>query len=199
MDKDTQKSKFVGIALAFNDIFTDLGLGGDLIRPLDGSIIRYSAVRDYLDRFKFDDSVIVATAGFTKKTPRKISPTEREVSLANQLFKYCDQYNSRLPLAETLCWSTRSEIRIGIKTAIRRGFASKDEKDVTVVIASNLTHLIRIWLYAKIYTPKTWKFKLIRVKHRFSFWSHLLEIPKLIRDIDYSLRLRSRFLRSRSI
>ncbi len=187
--------KFVGIALALGDIYTNGG-SGKLIQPVDGAIARYIAVRDYLEEFSNDrNSLIICTAGYSKKHPRyaELLPDYRlgrVVSLAAQLFRYCSERGLRLPLAYPLCWSTRNELRIGIKTALK-SFATKDE-EVTVVIASNFTHLIRIWLYAKMYTPKNWKFKLVRARHQFTLMSHLMEIPKIIRDLDYALRVWSR-------
>lgn len=194
------KHKFIGISLALGDIYDDDGTG-KLIRPVDGAIARYELVRDYVEEFSDNrHSVIICTAGYSKGYPRCIEFLKngnlgRMASLSEQLFRYCSENGTRLPLAYSLCWSTRNEVRIGIKTALRC-FASREEL-VTVVIASNLTHLIRIWLYAKMYTPKGWNFKLIRVKHQFTLMSHLMEVPKFIRDFDYTLRVHSRLNRLR--
>lgn len=172
----------VGISLALGDLYNKAGLG-TLRIPIDGAVARFQAVRREV--MAHDDKfIIMCTAGYTKKEPLIPQPERRE-SLALQLSRYvrenCPEQIMGL-LALPICWSTVNEVRMGIKMTSRLKFAKRTD-DVTVVIASNLTHLVRIWIYAKLYTPRNWKFKLVRARHQFTLGSHLWEIPKLIRDI----------------
>lgn len=180
------------LAIALGDIYEDAGTG--LIRvPLDGSIARFWAVTDALP--KNAETLVICTAGYSKKEPRIPQP-ERQVSLAGQLKRYvgtCMPWWEKSLVAVPICWSTRNEVRIGIKYALRAreghpAFAQKDEQ-VTVVIASNLSHLLRILLYAMLYTPRTWRIKLVRARHHFSLRSHVMEPLKIGRDIWYIMRV----------
>lgn len=184
--------KYLAIALALGDKYEDAGRG--LIRvPLDGAIARFWAVTDALP--KDAKTLVICTAGYSKKEPRVPQP-ERQVSLAGQLKRYVDScmpWWEKSLVAVPRCWSTRNEVRIGIKYVLRAqdgrpAFAQRDEQ-VTVVIASNLSHLLRILLYAKLYVPRTWRIKLVRARHHFSLRSHVMEPLKICRDIWYIIRV----------
>ena len=187
--------KTVAISLAFGDIYRGAGTG-HLKQPLDAAVARFKAVTAGITCD--DNSLIVCTAGYSKKHPTVPQP-ERQVSLAEQLGRYVGEYETRWTsrlVAKPLCWSTRNEVRVGIKYAQRMAFASKNEEAI-VAIASNFTHLIRIWLYAILYTPKNWKIKMIWARHRFSLWAHLFEPPKIARDVIYIMRVLWRLRRSK--
>ncbi len=85
----------------------------------------------------------------------------------------------------------RNEVRLGLKVAQRL----IDEGEVKVVIASNLAHLFRIWMYTMLYTSKSWRVKLVRAHHRFLVMDHLGEVVKVVRDVLYILRVRRRLRR----
>lgn len=179
--------KTLAISLAFGDIYSNAGTG-QLNLPLDGSIARFEKVT--LDLPYDIHTLVVCTAGYTRKEPLVPQP-ERLISLAHQLEHYVqehvDCWHERL-LAQPLCWSTRNEVRVGIKLAQRFGFAVKEER-VDVVVASNLSHLFRIWMYAHLYKPRTWKLKLRWAHHNFSLLDHLMEPAKMTRDIVYIARV----------
>lgn len=180
--------KKIAIALALGDIYAQGGVG-ELKQPLDGACARFAAVTRGMTCD--NDSLVICTAGYSDTNPT-VPHDSRRLSLAGQLERYVREtgntYFLRLT-AKPLCWSTRNEVRLGIKIAQRRSFANKEEKDVQVVIASNLTHLFRIWLYLLLYTPKNWKIKLVWAHHHFSLMSHLLEPIKVIRDLVYIVRV----------
>lgn len=185
--------KFVGVSPALGDIYAQGGTG--LLRtPLDGGVARFKAITAVIPCNTL--SAIVCTAGYTKASPSVPQP-ERSMSLASQLNRYVHRYEgawvSRLG-TEALCWSTRNEVRVGIKYVQRLGFARKSN-DVTVVIASNLSHLVRVWMYAALYTPPQWDYKLVRARHHFSIRSHLMEPAKVVRDAYYILRVLYRLRR----
>ncbi len=172
------------ISLALGDIYGNSGKG-ELNEPLDGAIARFKAGMSALPHDV--DTAVICTAGYSKKEPRIPQP-ERLVSLAEQLGRYISTHHLFTNIkvfTKPICWSTRNEVRIGIKIAQRLGYVRKED-EVDVIIASNLTHLFRIWLYAKLYTPKNWRFVAVRAKHQFSLVSHLLELPKIVRDLHYS-------------
>jgi hypothetical protein len=187
--------KTVAISLAFGDIYKEAGIG-PLKQPLDAAVARFKAVTAGIT---CDDySLVVCTAGYSKKHPT-VPQSERQASLAEQLGRYVGEYEARWAsrlVAKPLCWSTRNEVRVGIKYAQRIAFVSKNEEAV-VVIASNFTHLVRIWLYAILYTPRNWKIKMIWARHCFSLRAHLLEPPKIARDVIYILRVLWRLRRSK--
>lgn len=176
----------VGIVLALGDIYDCRGIG-NLRHPVDGVADRFRAIMAVCD----SDFVLVSTAGYSKESPQ--APVlERQVSLCRQFERYlCEIRSSALNklIAVPLCWSTRNEVRVGIKTAISRGEIDRDEP-VELIIASNWTHLPRIWLYAKVYMPKKWKLRLVVAKRKFSFGdSFLVEPAKTVRDAMYFIRL----------
>ncbi|MDB5259040.1 MAG: hypothetical protein JWO73_248 [Candidatus Taylorbacteria bacterium] len=188
--------KTIGIALALGDIYEAAG-SGRLHMPLDGGIARLDGLIRQMTRDR--SSLIVATAGYSKHEPLVPQP-DRMVSLADQLARYV-RINTVLwedrVLAKPLCWSTRNEIRNGIKLAQRAGFAGRNEP-VRVLIASNWLHLIRIRLYTSLYMPKSWKVQFTAVDDRFSFRSHMSEFPKIIRDMLLNARILRRARRIRS-
>jgi len=174
--------KIVGISLGFGDIYDEGGIG-KLHQPLDGSIARFNAVA------KCKPELIICTAGYSRKSPTAPSK-ERKLSLAHQLNRYVTEYDQKWEhrlFTRPLCWSTRNEIRVGIKIA-----KCRDIDGVTpfvLVIASNLTHLPRICMYTKLYAPKNWRVKLVRARHHFSVLDHSLEPPKIARDIIYIVKV----------
>lgn len=194
--------KQLAISLALGDLYDDAGRG--LLRvPVDGGIARFRAVTHALP--PSDEVLVICTAGCSRHAPRTPQP-ERQVSLAGQLKRHVQKcapwWNERL-VAVPLCWSTRNEVRIGIKYALRGeagrpAFARTDER-VEVRIASNLTHLIRIMLYAQLYVPRTWKIKLVRARHHFSLRSHVMEPLKIARDMWYIFRVLHRLRRVRRL
>ncbi len=175
--------KIVAISLALGDIYKDGGLG-EINQPIDGAIERFNTV------IKYEPSLVICTAGYSRKSPRK-PVKERQVSLSDQLQRYIKEnekwWNERL-IAKPLTWSTRNEIRLGIKLAIREGFDREDE-DVILVVASNFSHLVRIWLYLRLYAPQAWNIKMVRAHHKFTLFSHFLEMPKFLRDLRYLCRI----------
>jgi hypothetical protein len=188
------EQKTLAISLALGDLYDEAGYG-DLRYPIDGAVARFEAVTRGMSCDT--SSLVVCTAGFCKNDPR-VPQLHRRISLATQLNNYLIanrnfDWVERL-FAKPMCWSTRNEVRLGIKVAQHTGFANKNER-VTVRIASNMSHLIRIWLYAEMYTPDNWKFQLVRARHRFSLISHLLEIPKFMRDLWYVIKVRNRLKR----
>lgn len=184
--------KTLGIALALGDIYRDGG-AGEVIKPFDGAVARFDGLIRAIDTMV---TLIVSTAGYSKNIPLYPQP-ERQVSLAKQLERFLREHRKALvPWVTTrpLCWSTRNEVRVGMKLAQQCGFAKKDEK-VKVVIASNATHLLRITLYAFFYKPRMWTFRPVIVRHHFSLQSHLLEPVKLLRDVVYVFRVLARVKR----
>ena len=178
--------KTVAIALALGDIYDERGLG-HINKPLDGGIARFKTVTEWLLP---KDSLVVCTAGYSKKNPTEQNEMRR-MSLAGQLERYIieyDQFWENNFVAKPLCWSTRNEVRVGIKLVQRIGFVKKSEL-ANLIISSNFSHLIRIWLYTKMYTPKKWRVRLIWAHHQFSLMSHVIEIPKMIRDILYFIKV----------
>lgn len=185
--------KQFAISLALGDIYGNSG-NGKLKEPLDGAIARFKAGVSALPHDV--DTAIICTAGYSKKEPRIPQP-ERLVSLAGQLERYVSKhylFTHIKVVTKPICWSTRNEVRIGIKVAQRLGYVRKED-EVDVIIASNFTHLFRIWLYAKLYTPRNWRFVPVRAKHQFSFVSHVLELPKIVRDLHYSAKVLLRLRR----
>jgi len=189
--------KAIVIALAFGDIYTNED-SPKLIRPLDGSISRLIEGLRKARELRANTLQILCTAGYGKINPRKSHPN-RKVSLAKQIEKWILESDTfwghclkNHLTAEPLCWSTRNEIRVGIKKSLRLNLDSWDNSETHLIVASNWAHLPRIWLYTKLYTPKTWKVHLVRAKHRFSLTDHVLEIPKIARDILYVLKVTDR-------
>lgn len=181
--------KTIAISLALGDIYTDKGLGR-INKPFDGAVARFEAIARAVEN---KNALIICTAGYTRKQP--LTPQkERVISLSGQLARYVSEYKPSLVkrlLCKPLCWSTRNEVRVGIKLAQRVGFANKTEL-ANLFIVSNASHLIRVWLYTKFYTPPAWKVNFVKAEHHFSIISHLLEIPKILRDILYILRVLDR-------
>jgi len=191
-----ETAKTVGISLALGDLYSRDGVG-PLIHPLDGAIARFRALTRAIN--PLEPHIIVCSAGYCRQDPTRPQP-HRHVSLAGQLAKYVRKEEGVWVndlVSKPLCWSTRSEVRVGIKLAQRLGFAKKEEK-VTVMVASNFSHLFRIWLYTELYTPGNWKVRLVRAHHKFSLVSHLLEFPKIIRDLLYIHRVLARLKRIKS-
>lgn len=185
--------KRVGILLALGDIYSGSGVGS-LNTPIDGGVARFQAVASSIPCNS--NSLIVCTAGYTQKYPSTPQP-ERKLSLAGQIAKYINENESEWDdflVAKPLCWGTRNEVRLGIKLALNEHFVGRCEK-VTLVISSNLSHLVRVWLYTKLYTPKKWEVKFMRASHQFSLVSHILEIPKIIRDVVYTFKVLNRLQR----
>ena len=181
--------KTVAISLALGDIYSDGGIG-EINKPLDGAVARFEAITKEVS---VTEALILCTAGYGKKEPL-IPKRYRTLSLAGQLSRYVNQYRqewSKHLVTKPLCWSTRNEVRVGIKLAQRLGFVRGSEP-ANLLVSSNASHLIRIRLYTKLYTPKSWKVRQVSAKHQFSLISHLLEIPKIARDIIYSLRVLKR-------
>lgn len=179
--------KTLGIILALGDLYGDAG-EGELHRPLDGGVSRIEAAIARM--VPATCSLLVCSAGYSKEDPGVPSP-ERLASLAEQAARFIyERHDSWIHylVARPLCWSTRNEVRVGIKVALLEKFATRDEK-VRVVIATNLSHMPRVWLYTKLCAPKNWRVELVRARHQFSLMSHLLEAPKLARDIVYTLRV----------
>ncbi|MBP6948709.1 MAG: hypothetical protein KBC41_04370 [Candidatus Pacebacteria bacterium] len=185
--------KTIGILLALGDIYSNSGIGS-LNKPIDGGVSRFKAVTSNIPCD--ENSLIVCSAGYTQKNPSTPHP-ERMLSLAGQIARYINEnevaWNDFL-IAKPLCWSTRNEVRLGIKLAINEQFVKRDEK-VTLVISSNLSHLARVWLYTKLYIPKNWEVKIVRAHHQFSLFSHILEVPKIIRDVVYTVKVLNRLQR----
>lgn len=192
MSEETRLSsgKTVVISLALGSLFEDEGLG-KLIIPVDGAISRFYAGTKHV--LINDRSLVVCTAGYGKKDPRKPQQGFR-LSLAEQLARYVaihDKFWKPHLSAVPLCWSTRNEIRLGIKQAVRLGFANKHEPTL-LIVASNAIHLIRIWLYLKMYKPQSWALRLVKAKHPFSFISCVGELFKIARDLKYALTVKSK-------
>ena len=106
---------------------------------------------------------------------------KRRISLADQLNAFL-KLNHREALdclvTKPLCWGTGNEIREGIRLAQEK-FANGDY-EVTLVVASHWTHIPRIWIYCKKLLPAGWKLKLLAVKHRFTVYSQIREIPAFL-------------------
>ncbi len=185
--------KHLLISLALGDIYSKGGTG-PLNTPVDGAVARFKALTDTATCD--EQTLVVCTAGFARGCPFYAKPI-REISLAGQLRRYVaensPQWLERL-VVKPRCWSTRNEVRLGIKEAMRSGFANKEEP-VMVFIASNMAHLPRISLYARMYLPKKWGVMLVRASHPFTLWSHIQEPIKIRRDLFYILRVRRRLRR----
>lgn len=173
----------VGICLAFEDLYSDAGRG-DLIST-DGVVLRLKAVIKKMNQIGAKRDLLVSTAGYSKRDPRHPQP-EREVSLSRQLYRYIGE---KMPVAKysfyifvPLCWSTENEIRVGIEEAMKTGYCHTKEK-ANLVIASHPFHLVRVWMYCKMYMPIEWRLHLVPVVHKFSYKSYLHEFYTLFRDL----------------
>lgn len=190
--------KYIGIALALDDVFDRQG-AGYVKRPVSGTVSRYDTLNHAIPLYA-PKVRIYASAGYSRESPLEASP-ERTVALADQLKRFVSTYRrqslKRLE-ARGCCWSTRSEVRVGIKMALREGFAQKDE-DAMLVIASNAAHLPRVALYALVYKPEAWDLMLVRARHRFGLIDTLLEAPKIVRDLVYFGRVFYRLRRMRPV
>jgi hypothetical protein len=189
--------KTLGIWLAFGDIYAEGGLGAPIV-PYDGSTKRLKRLLQEVARAPLCKWRIVTTAGYSKRAPRH-QVEEREVSLADQQARWVTEehpwYRERL-LVRPLIYSTRNEIKVGMKQAVRSGFYSCEEP-TRVVVASHPLHLVRIALYCVMYCPRGWQWKLLPVWHQFSFYSYVHEFAALARDLCYGLTLAYRLYRFR--
>lgn len=182
----------VVIVLGLADIFGNEGQG-EIIKPLDGSIKRFT---DGVGALTVSTSnfLVICTAGYDATSPREPVKNARKVSLAHQFERWVliemPDFQDFLRITP-LCWSTRKEVKLGIRLAMREsGFGPDD--DVELVIASNPLHLLRIWLCTKWYAPKKWRVRLIPSFHAFSLASWLREIPAFFYYLDHFEEARAR-------
>lgn len=182
--------KTIGIILALGDLYQDAGTG-KLHEPVDGVVDRLDVILEIAKDCP-QGLILVSTAGYSKKHPITPQP-ERVVSLADQLHRFVANHRSSYLnnlVAKPLCWSTRDEVRAGIKVA-RRIIADRQDK-ARLVLASNWWHLPRIWLYTQVYVPKDWQVIIAPSKRRFSIRDLLMEGVKTVRDISYFIRVVAR-------
>jgi hypothetical protein len=188
--------------LALGDIYTPDGV---LHKPVDGVVARLKGSCRWIHRYAGlnDPTLFFASAGYARpnKWTSQLYPWQgRPVSLACQLKRYLVEHYSDdddliIPSvklqAKPLCWSTRSEIRLGVKRTqawMKEHEFEDKECEVILVVASHWAHVPRILMYCWWYVPRSWGFKLLCVKHVFSLRSHLSEPLKLQRDLIRWLR-----------
>ncbi len=175
--------KIIGVPLALGHLFEENGLG-PFKDPPDGAVIRFAALRRLLPSIPDENIKIISTAGYTKGSPTKPT-TINPISLADQLARYAQSHDPLLLPYLThkpLGYGTEDEVKFAVAEAIGSGFASRDEKNVTIIFSSNKHHLLRVRKYAEAYVPKNWVIQYAIAKHEFTLKWHILEILKRIRD-----------------
>lgn len=173
-----------GIALALGDIYPGAGCADEPYEPVDGAVTRYLAVVRHRP-----DLPVICTAGFSKENPT-VPCTARMSALCEQLKSFLMQNR---PTAadklydDPLTWGTRGEVTQGIMEAIRLRLADPSEP-TRLVIATNPSHLIRVWLCCMKLKPKPWKVEMHIAWHSFTWRSKLREIPATIIELCRFLR-----------
>jgi len=199
-----KNNKYVAIALSLGDILNHRADPGTILGrviktrngQVDGAIYRYDALVRWLSLHRCLDNrtKIMATGGYSKEEPLVPNPG-RPVSLADQLRQYLVEVRhadhdelARLS-AYPCCWGTGPEIRMGIALAKGKDGFIQPEDRVTLIVATNWSHIPRVWLYCLRYKPKAWKLRLLPVSHYFSWWSRrrevgasIVEAWRLLRD-----------------
>jgi hypothetical protein len=182
--------KVLAITLASGDIYRDGG-EGDLISPADAGVHRFHRMVYELPRSL--PYLIVCTAGFSKRRPKKQVP-ERHVSLADQIRHYAEEtfpvYDNptlhKCLCTEALCWGTRNQIEKGIEIALQKGF--RENEHVTLLLSSHRAHSLRVCMCAQNLAPKKWYIKFLKTTEEFGVKCKLREIPAFFSDAKELLR-----------
>lgn len=163
--------------------------------PPDGATARFGSLAEYIAKTSqtrmYSTVRIYCFAGHSSRDPGQ--PTDAcKVSLGRQLERFvstnCPSWKSKLKTGSE-AWSTYGEIRRAIMEAYKEGISLSDE-DVTLVIASNLAHLPRIWLICCWLKPDTWRLKLVRAHHFFGLRSIVGEPFAILKNIFLRFRLK---------
>lgn len=179
----------VGIPLAFDYVYHNLA--ASRLVEAGGTIRRFNACVAAMKRLdpKLDRSIIICTAGWSKKFPNSQPPPNHQphYSIAEQIRIYLNyMYNwneiTRATYTKGLCWGTEAEIRTGIQAAIQKKKINTDQP-VTLVVCSNARHMPRIKYYVWLYKPRHWECVYVEAKHAFSEKSQRDEYLKIVRDL----------------
>ncbi|MES2985739.1 MAG: hypothetical protein V4686_01270 [Patescibacteria group bacterium] len=158
-------------------------------QPHSPTVKRIRACVTMMEKLKpgLGHSFIVCTAGYTKASPLK-KPADNipELPLCEQMeFCILTNYVQYIPVVSIVKgWGTESEIRNGIAQAKLHITPSGK---VTLVVSTNLVHMLRVIIYVWKYLPKGWKVKFVCAKHDFSLKSHLREIPGVFHALFFAL------------
>jgi hypothetical protein len=186
--------KIIGVSLALGSVYKNAGTG-EMIMPPDGAVMRFGALASFIERTSrsvlYSKTILCCFAGHSSKNPTQ--PTEHcKVSLGEQLRRFvrtnCPSWLQELRTGSD-AWSTYGEIRRAIIEGHNEGFGLTDP-DVTLVVSSNLAHLIRIWLICIWLKPAAWKLKLVRAHHYFSLRSLLGEPFAIIKNLLMRFKLK---------
>ena len=130
-------------------------------------------------------TVVIQTAGYCKENPRHAHWAKRSLceamkdKLEGEMHPWAENF-----IARPLTWSTRGEIRYGLKV-IRQMKIATSRQSLNIIISSNLLHLLRIRWYVWMYTPWAWKVTYKTSWHPFGWKDRLLEIPKHIQALYF--------------